>query len=531
MRLTVVIALVVAVLVFAGPALADVLIMKDGRRIEGIVLEETQAKVKIKTGLGVLEFERSKIESIERKQTKSQQFDERFEAAKTADEFHELGLWAEGKRMRRQAKKAMRRAIEVDPDHIKARTWLGYVLYRDEWMTPEEREVRMAANEEADMLARGFVKYEERWVTPEEKAKLEAGFVLHEGSWYPFAVAQRKKGLELFEDRWIPRAEAQARLEMKRVSEVAKVELNVHVCEHALLAGNVDSATLEVVAAGLAEGRKWFDGVFKTPGGLALFDGNMPELYLFGEDDAPYLATLEHFSTRSDKLPPGWAKAVKSTHGFLWWDPWPVSSARRWHRGDTDLHGHCYHHWGHMLLNRVGYDGRLLPPWYDEGFASVMENRLHERNAVFCRAKATTQGGTAAKGTAWSFDPKILRGGRWREILGRALDENAVRDFDRLARKEFQDLNQIDTVVAMGIVEWMIAEGDIKEFHKVVRETSPDAPQRVIEKVSERKEIYDRAFRAAVKMDIRAADRAWRTWFKATGHKGPVEPDGEGRVG
>ena len=39
MRLTGVIALVVAVLVFAGSALADVLIMKDGRRIEGIVLE------------------------------------------------------------------------------------------------------------------------------------------------------------------------------------------------------------------------------------------------------------------------------------------------------------------------------------------------------------------------------------------------------------------------------------------------------------------------------------------------------------
>ena len=64
MRLTVVIALVVAVFVFTGSALADVLIMKDGRRIEGVVLEETQTKVKIKTGLGVLEFERSKIESI-----------------------------------------------------------------------------------------------------------------------------------------------------------------------------------------------------------------------------------------------------------------------------------------------------------------------------------------------------------------------------------------------------------------------------------------------------------------------------------
>jgi len=531
MRFTGVTALVLGVLLLAGSALADVLVMKDGRRIEGVILEETATKVKIQTGLGVLEFARSKVESIERKKTKRQQFDERFGAAKTGDEFYEVGIWAEDKRLRKQAKKAMGRAIEVDPEHVKARTWLGFVRYRDEWMTPADREARMVADEKADMLARGFVKYEERWVTPEEKAKLEAGLVFHEGRWIPFADAQRKKGLELFEGRWIPRSEANAWAEMKRASDIAKVDFNAHVCEHALLAGNVNSATLEKVAAGLAAGRKWFDGVFSGPKGLALFDGHLPELYLFGEDDAPYLATLEHFSTRSDTLPPGWAKAVKSTHGFLWWDPWPVSSARRWHRGETDLHGHCYHHWGHMLLNRVGYDGRLLPPWYDEGFAAVVENRLHGLNAVFCRAKASTPTGTVAKGTTWSFDPKILRTGHWREVLGKALDENAVRDFDRLARKEFHDLDLIDIVVAMGIVEWVVAKGDLTEFHKVIRETAPKTPQRVIETVSERREIYDRAFRAAVKMDMRAADSAWRSWFKSTGRKGPGESDGEGRVG
>ena len=531
MRKTGFIALLLGLFLIAGSALADVLVLKDGRRIEGIVLEETAAKVRIQTGLGLLEFKRSEIETIERKKTKRQQFDERYEAAETGDDFHEVGLWAESKRLRKQAKKAMNRAIEVDPDHVKARTWLGFVLYKDEWMMPEEREARMVADEEAEMLERGFVKYEERWVTPEEKAKLEAGLVLQDGRWIPFADAQREKGFELFEERWILKAEATARHEVKRTADVAKVEFNSHVCEQALLAGNVDRLTLEAVGAGLVEGRKWFDSVFKGPEGLALFGGHMPELYLFGEDDAPYLATLEHFSTRSDTLPPGWAKAVKTTHGFLWWDPWPVSSARRWHRGDTDLNGHCYHHWGHMLLNSTLYDGRLLPPWYDEGFAAVIENRLHGLNAVFCRARAVTPSGTVAKGSSWSFDPKVLRTGHWREILGKALDEGAVRDFDRLARKEFHDLDLIDIVVAMGVVEWVVAKGDITEFHKVIRETAPKVPQRVLETVSERKDVYDRAFRAASKMDMRAADKAWREWFKKTGRKGPGEEDGGGRVG
>ncbi|MCH2104188.1 MAG: hypothetical protein MK297_09290 [Planctomycetes bacterium] len=531
MRKTGFITLILGLFLIAGVAIADVVVLKDGRRIEGVVLVENDSVVKIQTGLGLLEFKRSEVESIERKKTRREQFNERFEAAKTGDEFHELGLWAESKRMRSQAKKAMNRAIEVEPDHVKARAWLGFVRYKGEWMTPEEREARMVADEDAEMRARGLVKYEERWVTPEEKEKLEAGLVLHEGRWIPFADAQRARGFELFEESWIPRAEAVARDEVQRAAAIAEVDFNTHVCGQAVLAGNVDDLTLQAVGAGLEEGRKWFDSVFKTPEGLELFNGHMPELYLFGQDHAPYLATLEHFSTRSDTLPPGWAKAVKNTHGFLWWDPWPVSSARRWNRGDTDLNGHCYHHWGHMLLNSMQYDGRLLPPWYDEGFAAVIENRLHGLNAVFCRAKASTPGGTVARGTTWSFDPKLLRTGRWREILGKALDDNAVRDFDRLARKEFHDLDLVDTVVAMGIIEWVVAKGDITEFHKVIRETAPEVPKRVIETVSERKEVYDKAFRAATKLDMRAADKAWRDWFKKSGRKGPGAEDEGGRVG
>ena len=65
MRSRPVIASVVLVLGLAGAAFADVLVMKDGRRIEGVVLVETATKVKIQTGLGVLEFDRAEIESIE----------------------------------------------------------------------------------------------------------------------------------------------------------------------------------------------------------------------------------------------------------------------------------------------------------------------------------------------------------------------------------------------------------------------------------------------------------------------------------
>lgn len=531
MRLIRIIALCLGFLLIVQPLSADVLVMKDGRRIDGVVLEETSKLVKIQTLAGIMEFKRSEIESIERKKTKRQEFDERFQAAETADQFHELGVWADGKRLRRQAKQAMERAIELDSDHVEARAYLGFVLYNGEWMTPEERELRMVADEEAKMLARGLVKYKESWVTPEEKTKLEAGLVFYEGRWIPFADAQRAQGLELFEERWIPRSEAVARGAIAAVEAVTEVSLNSHFCADAMLAGNVDTGELERVATGLAKGRAWFDTVFDAPKGLGLFGDHLPELYLFGKEDAPYKSSAEHFATRSKTLPEGWAAAVKRTHGFVWWDPWPVSSARRWKRGETDLHGHCYHHWGHMLLNSVGYDGRLLPPWYDEAFASAMENRLHELNAVFCRVKAVAGTGTVAGGkVAWSFDPMLLRSGKWRDVLGKALDEGAVRHFDRLSRKEFHELDLIDVVVGMGIVEWIVAEGDLTAFHMAIRELSPAAPQRVQNSVADRKKMYDRAFMAAVKMDMDSADKAWRAWFLSTGKNGLQGAGGQGRI-
>ena len=68
-------------LLFASGALGDVLHMKDGRTVEGKMLEETKDKVRIKTRVGVLEFKIADIERIERKKSDVEVFDERFAAA------------------------------------------------------------------------------------------------------------------------------------------------------------------------------------------------------------------------------------------------------------------------------------------------------------------------------------------------------------------------------------------------------------------------------------------------------------------
>ncbi len=498
-------------------ARADILHMKDGRQVEGKILSETSKLVRIKTRLGELEFPASDIERIERKKSPLEEFEERWDAAKTADEFFAVGQWADQAKMRKQARKAMKKAVSLDPGHAGANTWLGLVEYKGEWMKPEERDRRMAADQDASMRARGLVLYGERWVTPEERDKLEAGLVLHEGEWVPFAEAQRAKGLEEFRGEWISRAEAIARQGAAEAELRADERFQVVVNAEALLAGPLPAEDLSRIGEGVVRGRAWYQSLMGGEPGLGLLGDRLAEFYVFPRGSAAYEATVEYFSTLSPTLPEGWAPVAKTAFGFWWVDPSALSSANQGHRGADGLDGHCFHHWGHMLLNRTGYEGRLLPPWYDEAFASLCEFEVHGRNAVFCRAQTSISTGTNATRLALGFDPKLVREGRWREVLKTSLEANRVLSIQKLAQLDFSELTVLDIATGMGILEWLASFGEeaLPKFHAALRAAAPEAPLRVIPSAGDRGAAYDRAFTAVTGSGWRDADRAWREWFLA----------------
>ena len=168
-----------------------------------------------------------------------------------------------------------------------------------------------------------------------------------------------------------------------------------------------------------------------------------------------------------------------------------------------------------MLLNRLNYDGRLLPPWYDESFASLMEFNIHGRNAVFCSARSSSNTGTVARHSVSSFNPKRMREGDWRKALKEALEANKVLSIDRLAQRDFGDLEVIDIATGMGIIEWIdsCGEGALQRFHLKIREAAPEVPLRLIRVASERVAANDAAFQAAAGMGWVEAEKAWRAWF------------------
>lgn len=525
-------ALLGALLLLATAAHADVLTTKDGRRLEGKVVSETPAAVRFQTGAGLVEIPRAQIESLVTGKTKGEVLAGMEKAAKTAEDFYQAARYAGENGMKAQEKRLMKRVLELDPKHPGANQFHGRVLHKGEWLEPAERDARVRAEEEAAMLARGLVRWQDRWVTPEELSHLEKGEELVDGVWMSFADAQRKRGLEEHEGRWLPRPEALARNDVAAAAKIANQPVNVVVGPDSIVAGPQDEAVLGGIVEGLARGRTWFDLSFQSKPGIDLFGGRLAEFYLYESDDA-YAATVPHFAALTKTVSDGWTDAVKKTHGFLWWDPYPLSSARRWKRNEADLVGHCYHHWGHLLLNRLGYDGKLLPPWFDEGVAATVEFRVHGRNDVFCRgsrkdprpAGPSTGGGNpppkpgtkVGKGgmlarTVAPFDPKAMKDGAWLEALKAGLGQ--VPPFDDLASLQFDELEGADIAAAMAIVQWIESRGPgaLRLFHEELRKRAPPQPQRVLGSVAERFVCYDAAFRAATKLGMNEADVAWREW-------------------
>lgn len=505
-------------LLLVAAARADIYVMKDGRRIEGVLVKEERGVLTVKTGIGELQLARADIKEIIAKLTTAQEFEARWSAAKSAEDFFQVGEFAQSKKLKREATKAWNKAIEIEPDHLGARSALGYVRYKDEWLTPQQRDERIRAEEEAEMGARGLVRYQDRWVTPEDRRKLESGMELVEGVWLPFADAQRKRGLEEFEGAWLPRAIALARRDLAAVAPLAKLPLQFALTNDALIAGPFATDRLQAIGAQMDISRAWFDAAWKSPPGLALFGGRLAELYAFSKASDPFVDTIAHFASLTTTVPPGWAEAVAGSHGFFWIDPYPLSSARQWHRSESDLVGHCLHHWGHLLLGRLGYDGRLLPAWYEEGVACLSEVRGHARNAVFCRGSLLAVGGTASARGRVDFGTGRFREGGWRDFLRQAFEAKAVQGFDQLAQLEFATLELVDIAASMAIVEWLQMQKDgagLRAFHDALRRGAPKSPERVIRDGHARQANYDRAFQAAAGMNWREADQAWRKWFLA----------------
>ena len=193
-------------LLLAASVSADIIHYKDGRKLEGDILEQNDSEVRIDTEFGTITVKMSKIARIEEKATPAQELAERRAEVddSNARAIYQLALWADEHKLRKESKALLLEVVAADPGHRDANERLGRVKVDDRWLEPDEVDA-----------------YLEK-VAEEKQAQ---GLLFHEGKWLPEAEVMKARGFALYHGEWLPRREAETRLAIEDLADLAELRM------------------------------------------------------------------------------------------------------------------------------------------------------------------------------------------------------------------------------------------------------------------------------------------------------------------
>jgi hypothetical protein len=143
---------------------ADVITLKDGRVLEGEIVQDDDKGLKIKLKGGALSIDRKDVASIQRKSTPAQEYKERLAKLNvtSAGAQAELGVWAGSQGLDAEAVQHCLEAWKLDPTLKAASDELerqDYHLESGAWKSPD-----------AYYPVRGYLKLDGHWYKPLEHA-------------------------------------------------------------------------------------------------------------------------------------------------------------------------------------------------------------------------------------------------------------------------------------------------------------------------------------------------------------------------
>jgi RecJ-like exonuclease len=154
-------------LLLGGRAGADIVVLLDGRRLEGeVALEGDEYVVRGPSGT-VVRVPRYEVRELRRAEPPRDVFERREKElvgsskAGSADAWFELGRFAAEKGLEGEAGRCFEKAVELDPEHGGAHEALGRVRYLGRWVTLDEMR-----------KAEGLVEVGGEWVTKEEAEEI-----------------------------------------------------------------------------------------------------------------------------------------------------------------------------------------------------------------------------------------------------------------------------------------------------------------------------------------------------------------------
>ena len=150
----------ISLALMASIASADVLHLKRGGRLEGVLISEEGASVTIDVGMGRVSLPRTSILRIERSTSALEEFRARLGRIPSGDvrAYVALARFASDAALRNEARIAWTRVAEIDPSNPEAHRGLGHVWLGGRYVDEEE-----------SYRERGYIRFEGRWMTRAEQ--------------------------------------------------------------------------------------------------------------------------------------------------------------------------------------------------------------------------------------------------------------------------------------------------------------------------------------------------------------------------
>lgn len=147
----------------ASAANADVLRLSGGGRLEGVIVRETATNVTVDVGMGQVSLPRSRVATIERRESPLSTYRNRLDAINPGDApaYALLAKFASQNGLRTQSRQMWARVLAIDPTNVEAHLALEHVLLGGRYVDEEEA-----------YRANGFVYFDGRWMTQAEQSSL-----------------------------------------------------------------------------------------------------------------------------------------------------------------------------------------------------------------------------------------------------------------------------------------------------------------------------------------------------------------------
>jgi hypothetical protein len=147
----------------ATGASADVLHLKTGGRVEGVIVRETPSTITLDVGMGEVSLPKNSVIRVERRDSALAEYRARLRSVASGDvnALADLARFAGENGLRNESRLMWARVLSLEPGNVEAHLALGHVLVGGTYMDEAE------ANR-----AQGLIQFEGRWMTPTEQAFL-----------------------------------------------------------------------------------------------------------------------------------------------------------------------------------------------------------------------------------------------------------------------------------------------------------------------------------------------------------------------